>query len=114
MTENRLPAGLEAASIVRRAETAGDFATVLRRGDPDRGSIVLIVTSRGRHVAILERMLSADGGYCWNRCGPAESSESPEVATFLDKRARFDPDLWEIELDIVNPERFIAETTAAG
>lgn len=111
---DRLPAGLEAASIVRRVEQGGDFATLLKRGDPDRGSIVLVVTSRGRHVAILERMLSADGAYRWNRSGPGESSESQEVAAFLQKRARFDPDSWAIELDIVNPERFIAETTAAG
>lgn len=112
MGSERLPAGLEAASIVRRAESGGDFATVLRRGDPDRGSIVLVISSRGRHVAILERMLGVDGAYRWNRSGPADSSESAEVASFLQKRARFDPDSWAIELDIVNPERFIAETTA--
>ena len=110
----RLPAGLEAASIVRRAESAGGFATLLKRGDSDRGSIVLVVTSRGRHVAILERMLSADGSYRWNRSGPGESGRSEEVSAFLQKRARFDPDSWAIELDIVNAERFIAETTRAG
>ena len=114
MSDKRLPAGLEAASIVRRAESAGDFATVLRRGDPDRGSIVLVVTSRGRHFAILERMLGAGGVYCWNRAGTSDSSGFAEVAAFLQKRARFDPDSWAIELDIANPERFIAETTAAG
>lgn len=114
MNDERLPAGVEAASIVRRAESAGDFATMLRRGDPDRGSILLVVTSRGRHVAILERMLSADGVYRWQRAVSAESGESQEVAAFLQKRARFDPDSWAIELDIANPERFIAETTSVG
>jgi hypothetical protein len=110
----RLPAGLEADSIVRRAQNAGDFATLLKRGDPDRGSILLVVTSRGRHVAILERALSGDGSYQWNVSGPGESSEIAKVAAFLQKRARFDPDSWAIELDIANPERFIAETTSAG
>ena len=114
MSTERLPAGLEAAGIVRRAEIAGDFATVLRRGDPDRGAILLVVSSRGRHVALLERVLSADGAYRWDRTGPAESSGSAQVASFLEKRARFDADYWAIELDIANPERFIAETTAVG
>jgi hypothetical protein len=59
-------------------------------------------------------MLSADGAYRWNRSGPADSGEMDDVAAFLQKRARFDPDSWAIELDIANPERFIAETTAAG
>lgn len=113
MSAERLPAGLEAASIVRRAEIAGDFATVLKRGDPDRGAILLVVSSRGRHVALLERVLSADGAYRWDRTGPAESSDSAQVASFLEKRARFDADYWAIELDIANPERFIAETTSA-
>jgi hypothetical protein len=36
------------------------------------------------------------------------------LAEFLQKRASFDEDLWIIELDIAHPERFIAETTAAG
>lgn len=114
MSDDRLPAGVEAASIVRRAESAGDFATLVKRGDPDRGSIVLVVTSRGRHIAILERILGPGGSYCWNRAGPGESEESQEVAAFLQKRARFDPDCWAIELDIANPERFIAETTSVG
>ena len=83
----------------------------MRRGDPDRGSLLLIVTSRGRHVASLERVLSLDGAYQWKRSGPAESAGSAEIAEFLAKRARFDEDLWAVELDIAEPERFIAETT---
>lgn len=74
----------------------------------------MIVSSRGRHVAFLERVLSPDGSYRWERAGPAESGSSKEVADFLARRARFDEDLWAIELDIAEPERFIAETTRPG
>jgi hypothetical protein len=107
-----LPAHIEVAGIVRRAEVSGDFATVLKKGDPDRGSILLNVTSRGRHVAFLERVLSLEGAYRWQAAGPGESASSTEISDFLRKRARFDEDLWAIELDIAEPERFIAETTA--
>ena len=87
----------------------------MRKGDPDRGSLLLIVTSRGRHVSFLERSLSLDdGAYHWRATGPGESSGSHEIADFLRKRARFDEDSWAIELDIAEPERFIAETTSAG
>ena len=110
----RLPAALEATAIVRAAETAGDFAAILRKGDPDRGALLLVVSSRGRHVACLERMLSLVGGYEWQRVGPAESAGSAEIADFLACRARFDEDSWVIELDIAQPERFIAETIASG
>ena len=37
-----------------------------------------------------------------------------EIADFLARRARFDEDLWAIELDIADAERFIAETTVSG
>jgi hypothetical protein len=114
MSGDRLPAHLEVAGILRRAEAAGDFATILRKGDPGRGSLLLIVSSRGRHVACLERVLSLEGGYLWRSVGPGDSASSAEIAEFLAKRARFDEDYWAIELDIAEPERFIAETTALG
>jgi hypothetical protein len=72
------------------------------------------VASRGRHVACLERLLGADGNYRWQAVGPGESASSAELRDFLARRARFDEDLWAIELDIAEPERFIAETTSAG
>jgi hypothetical protein len=114
MTGDRLPAAVEAAALLRRAEANGDFATILKKGDPDRGALLLVVSSRGRHAGCLERMLDMDGGYRWRAVGPGESAESAEVAEFLARRSRFDADLWAIELDIVDAERFIAETTFAG
>ena len=111
---SRLPTHVEVGSILRRAAAAGDFATVLRKGDEERGALVLIVTSRGQHSAILERVLSLDGDYLWQRSGPPESASSIEIADFLAKRARFDTDFWAIELDIADPERFIAETIVSG
>ena len=114
MSRERLPAHLEVAGLLRQAETAGGFATVLRKGDPDRGALMLVVGSRGRHSAILERILGFDGSYAWQRVGPAESASSMEIDEFLAKRARFDEDSWVIELDIAEPERFIAETTSLG
>jgi hypothetical protein len=99
---------------LRRVAASGDFATVVRKGDPERGSLLLLIASRGRHVACLERVLNLDGSYRWEPTGPGDSAGSADVAAFVDRRARFDEDLWAIELDIAAPERFIAETTAAG
>ena len=97
---------------MRRVEAGGGFAALLRKGDPDRGSLLLLVSRRGHHFACLERVLDLTAGYRWERVGPGESAGSTEVEEFLAKRERFDEDLWAIELDIADPERFIAETTA--
>ena len=86
----------------------------MRKGDPDRGSLIIFVTSRGDQVAVLERVLGIDGEYRWQAATTSDSSGSIEIGDFLAKRARFDEDLWAIELDIAEPERFIAETTLTG
>ena len=99
---------------MRRVAAEGGFATVMRKGDVERGSLIMLVASRGAHIACLERVLNFDGSYRWERSGPTDSASSAEIADFLARRARFDEDYWAIELDIADPERFIAETTSAG
>jgi hypothetical protein len=86
----------------------------MKKGDEDRGSLLLFVGSRGVHLACLERVLSLDGSYRWEVVGPGESAGSGEIADFLARRARFDEDFWAFELDIADAERFIAETTLTG
>ena len=102
------------AGILRKVSAGGGFAMILKKGDADRGSLLLMVTSRGVHVAGLERVLNLNGAYRWQRVGPGESAGSMEIADFLARRARFDEDSWVIELDVPEPERFIAETTSEG
>ena len=110
----RLPAHLEASALLRRAEAEGGFATILRKGDADRGAFLLLVANRGVHVACLERSLDAGGTYCWQSVGPAAGADPQSLADFTARRVRFDEDLWLIELDVPQPERFIAETTRIG
>jgi len=86
----------------------------MRKGDPDSGSLLILVSSRGQLHGVLERVLGPDGNYLWRRANLPDSAGSTQISDFLAKRARFDDDLWAIELDIADPERFIAETTASG
>ena len=86
----------------------------MRKGDAERGSLLLLVSGRGRHLKCLERVADLAGGYRWTVTGPAESASSAEITDFLAKRARFDEDFWAVELDIADPERFIAETIASA
>lgn len=115
MSHERLNAAVEASALMRQVEAGGDFAAVLRRGDSERGSLLLIIGSRGEHVACVQRRLDpSSGNYAWNRVGPKRGASSTEIRAFLETQARFDPDLWQIELDIAQAERFIAETITSG
>ena len=113
MTE-RLPAHIEAAALIRRAQTGGGFAAVLRKGDPDRGILTLILREKGELRGILERELGPDFAYGWSFKPLAPDADRDSVASIVAGKERFDPDFWLIELDIADPERFIAETIGSG
>ena len=113
MTE-RLPAKLEATALIRQAQSNGGFATVIKRGDPDRGAIVLLVAQRGAPLALVERQMSADFAYRWTVSARGDALAGDKFLDSIADRTRFDPDFWLIELDIPDAERFIAETTALG
>lgn len=110
----RLPAHLEAGSLIRRAQAEGGFGTVIRRGDKDRGSLLLLVAGRGEYWGSFERALLSDGNYGWQRVGPAPPIRPSELREWSEKRVRFDEDLWLIELDVADPERFVVETGLSG
>jgi hypothetical protein len=110
----RLPTHLEAAAIMRRVEAEGGFATVVRKGDPDRGILSLIVQKRGEFRGFLERELGSDFNYSWTFTSADRGESSQRLADLIAQKGRLDPDFWLIELDIADPERFIAETTTSG
>ena len=114
MSDARLPAKLEASSLVRRAEVEGGFGIIVARGDADRGALVLLIAHRGVHVACLERGPGQTGDYVWQMVGPAAGAGESALGEWSARRRKNDPDLWLIELDVPLPERFIAETTAIG
>jgi hypothetical protein len=111
---DRLPARVEVAAIMRRAQSEGGFATILHRGDPDRGAISLLVAEKGRVEAVLERQMAADFSYRWTKVPSSIALEGSGWREWVRNKSRIDPDCWLVELDIADAERFIAETTSAG
>ena len=109
----RLSPGVEAGAMVREAQARGGFAAVLRRGDPDAGAILVLLRERGRVAALLERVLAPDGSYGWRASPRLEPGNESSASSLLSDRQRFDPDLWVIELDVADAERFAAEWTAS-
>ncbi len=107
MDEARLPAHLEVAGLMRRVEAAGGFAMVLAKGDRDAGSIMVVTCEKGTNFQAWERIPQADGSRDWNCVREADPEDRTAFADFLDRRSRLDSDLWIVELDIAQGERFI-------
>ena len=109
----RLSPGVEAGAIMREAQGRGDFAAVLRRGDPDAGALLVLLRERGQVAALLERVLAPDGSYGWRPSPGLDPGNENSASSLLSDRQRFDPDLWVIELDVPDAERFAAEWAAS-
>jgi len=110
---SRLASSVLVGALVRRAEAEGGFAAVLAKGDPTSGTIAVVLAEKGRKACFLERMLQPDGRYAW-QASRQEVENDQEFNAFLDRRRKFDPDIWILELDIASAERFAAEMNAVG
>ncbi len=108
MSEARLPAHLEVGGLVRRVQAEGGFATVLSKGERDAGTIMVVLVENGREGRAYERMPQLDGTRQWTLSRREDEANRGEFAEYLARRGAQDPDLWVVELDIAEGERFIA------
>lgn len=103
----RLPAHLEVSSLIRAVNADGGFAMVLSKGERDAGTIMVVLTEGGKESRAYERMPQPDGSREW-QVSRRQTAENPqEFGEYLNRRGAQDPDLWIVELDIAQGERFI-------
>lgn len=105
----RLTTAVEISALIRRVNAEGGHVTVLQKGDPTAGAALLVLCERGRNPRIFERSLDEKGDYRWRRTGPDLADDSAKMTEVIEKKRKIDPDLWVVELDVAQPERFIAE-----
>lgn len=110
--EARLASSVLVSALLKLAARDGGFGAVLAKGDPQAGSVTVILIERGERRMVLERIVQPDGSYAWQESGNHAATTSEEFEKFLDRRRRFDPDLWILELDTASAERFAAEMAA--
>ncbi|WP_427966100.1 DUF1491 family protein [Altererythrobacter sp.] len=106
--EGRLPAHLEVAGLIRMIQDKGGFATVISRGERDAGTVLILTMYRGEEVTLFERMPQLDGSRPFIAAKRQNDENKEEFGEYLERRKRQDPDIWIIEVDIADAERFIA------
>lgn len=103
----RLPAHLEVAALIRCVGAEGGYASVLRKGEADAGTILLVLLEKGANARVYERMPRPDGTRQWTLSRKENPENKTELEDWLRRRADQDPDLWIVELDIAHGERLI-------
>ena len=107
----RIASSVLVSALLRRAQSEGGFGTVLARGDSTAGAVAIILLEKGANPRFFERALRPDGSYAWQESEQTFENQG-DFQKFLERRRKFDPDLWLIELDIASAERFAAEMNA--
>lgn len=95
------------SALIRQVGAEGGNAAVLAKGDATAGAILLILMEKGIVQSVREHILGPTGAYAWVPVGPPLTEDLP---TYFEHRRARDPDLWLVELDIANAERFAAQT----
>ncbi|WP_128891434.1 DUF1491 family protein [Erythrobacter sp. HKB08] len=106
--DERLPAHIEVNGLIRAVQAAGGFATVLAKGERDAGTILIVTLQNGTNARLYERMPQLDGSRKFVLTREQDAEKPQEFNEYIAKRSAQDSDLWIVELDVADAERFVA------
>ncbi len=96
------------AALIRRAELAGAFATVARKGDARAGAVLVKAIDRRAGTARLyAEAFDGQGERMWMQ--PAASTDEAVLDAYVSRAVRIDPDLWVVEIEYREGRHFLTE-----
>ena len=99
----RLKTELRVSALLRRAQSEGAFAAVLRRGDADAGALWVILR-HGKELLRYTEQMSMSGAREWYQDGPFEEAE---MGLRVNKAVDRDPDIWIVEVEDARGRAFL-------
>lgn len=102
------------AGLIRAVQVAGGFAAVLNKGEREAGTILIVLAEKGGNSRLFERLPDLTGDRIWIVTKIQDAENPHEFSDYLNRRKARDPDLWIVELDIADGERFIGISPQAG
>ena len=106
----RLPALLWIEALVRRAQIGAASAFIVRRGDAERGDVLVKVSTLNQEARLYRPSIDLEGRRIFldlavQGIGPDELVIDSYVARACDR----DPDLWVVEIEDRQGRHFITE-----
>ncbi len=103
-----LSADFWVSALLRRVEQAGSFAYITRRGDTSFGTVLVkVVNMRTRDAYVLREAQKGETSL-WMR--PVETLNEADLDAYIARQAKYDPDLWVVEIEDVEGRHFLTET----
>ena len=91
--------GIWVSAQVRICDRAFIPATVVRRGDPDAGTVLLKLNRFEEGVTVYTQAATMNDEPTWSRgTGPKPVSEA-EADAYIERQVKYDPDVWVLEIE---------------
>lgn len=87
---------------------------MLNKGEREAGTILVVLAEKGGNARLFERLPDATGDRIWTVTKTQDAGKPHEFSDYLNRRKARDLDLWIVELDIADGERFIGISPQAG
>jgi hypothetical protein len=97
--EDRLPTEVWVKAHLRRCYSAGLPTTVVRRGDPMGGMVMLKVNRLEQGCAMLTQTRDGSGRMAWLAAKAGALMPEAEADAYIERAVKRDPDLWVIEIE---------------
>ena len=98
MANDRLPTEFWVMAQLRRFSAAGTGAYLIRRGDTERGTVIVrLVAPEG--VRILTQVRDMEGRLAWMGVKEGATLPPDEADAYVDRAVARDSDVWVIEIE---------------
>jgi hypothetical protein len=98
MSNDRLPTEFWVQSHLRRFNAAGTGAYLLRRGDTERGTVLVRLVGR-EGTRILIQVRDLNGKLAWMGVKEGVVLSNPDADAYVERAVSRDSDLWVIEVE---------------
>ncbi len=95
------------AALIKRAEMAGAFATIARRGERQFGSVIVKVLNLKTRDSYLLREAQQGDETVWMR--PLETRDEASLDAYIARQLTYDPDLWLVDIEDGDGRHFLTE-----
>jgi hypothetical protein len=105
----RLKAEIWIKALMRRAQVAGAFAAVVRRGDETAGSLLLKLNTLDGQAVVFVPGYDFNGQRVWRTHSAAGPTPEAQADQYIEKAMSRDPDVWVVEIEDSQGRSFIDE-----
>lgn len=112
----RLTSDFFVSALTRRVFNAGGFAAVMRKGAAEAGAVFVVFRGRDGTSRLVgpapQTDYAEEGGSGRRFLVVAEGLDDEALAARIEREARFDGDVWFVELDTATPAGELVELVA--